>query len=664
MQLSDIKGIGEKSIAALNKAGFFSPADLLKFFPIRYVDFTALTDLTKVTEGDFVAILARAEKVSRPFRVRRGLTILKIGFIYDDKKVTIDFFNQEFMAKNISEGSYYYIAGRLKCFKSSFSISNPLIIPFNKGDVAVYPIYRNIKGVKAATIRSAIEKTIHNTKITSSLTEQIYQNYSLLDINSAVRSAHFPSTLAEAHRARYSLSVEELSVTLAMYSVIRKANTQKREKAYGNVDEKMAAAIKSLPFNLTESQNQTLQEIIGDLNHETYMNRLVQGDVGSGKTIVAMLAMYYVHLSGYSSAFMAPTELLAVQHYKTAIKFFEPLGVKCGLLTGSMTKKQRDTMLFNIENNLCDFVFGTHSLLNSEVKFTNLALSIIDEQQRFGVAQRGLLENKAEGGDVLILTATPIPRTLALAFYGELSQSKLNQKPAARGKIVTKNVPFRKEDDMWVYLKECAERGEQSYVVCPRIVSDDESVLTAAEDIFKKRKTQFPDGTIELIHGQIKDAKKNEIMTAFDKGDIKVLVSTTVIEVGIDVKNAVNMVIYDAERYGLSQLHQLRGRVGRGERDGYCFILSNNQDAAERLLYFGGTSDGFELAEYDFSTRGAGDFLGENQHGSGSFVINAEILKTVREIADMLLSDPISYKKLQNKITKDKQDFYENITLS
>ena len=395
-----------------------------------------------------------------------------------------------------------------------------------------------------------------------------------------------------------------------------------------------------MPFSLTEDQKTTIQQILDDLKNGS-CNRLVQGDVGCGKTVVAMCIMYFAYLNGYQSVFMAPTEVLAFQHYKTAINYLEDKGVKVAYLSGSIKKSEREKTLERIANGEVNVIVGTHALFSSDVAFKNLSLVITDEQQRFGVKQRSAIENKTIDADVVAMTATPIPRTLALTLYGELQVSTIKTLPQNKAQIKTRFIPEQKIDSMWNYIVDKANAGEQTYVVCPTIEEDEDSALSSVKEVYEKAKQLLGD-SVGVIHGQLKEETKNRIMNQFALGEIKVLVATTVIEVGIDVKNATTMVIYNADRFGLSSLHQLRGRVGRGDKESYCFVLTDNESESvkERIDYFCSCSNGFDLSEYDFEKRGGGDFLGTAQHGgSGEFEFNADTIRTAKSISDTLLSD-------------------------
>ena len=462
---------------------------------------------------------------------------------------------------------------------------------------------------------------LDNVKIEGQISNEFCQKNGLLPLNHCIRALHKPSNQGELFNAKNHAALQMLAFNLATFMLLKGQNSQIKRNRYDDNVSTLRKVINSLPYKLTEDQTQVVQNIINDLHSDRRMNRLIEGDVGCGKTIVAFAAMYYVALSGCQVALMAPTEILARQHYAKAIDFFGD--IKCELLCSSQSKERQNEALFNIENGNAQIVIGTHAIFQDNVMFKNLALTVVDEQHRFGVAQRGNLENKGFNTDSLVMSATPIPRTLALTMYGDLDISVIKTLPSGKAKIFTKFVPKSKEKEMFDYIYTRTLIGEKSYVVCPR-VEDEESI--SAVQMYKELKKQFG-SVVGLIHGQMNEADKNKAMTDFVNGKIMILVCTTVIEVGIDVADAINIVIFDAERYGLSQLHQLRGRVGRGKKDSYCFLISKNEKPCQRLEYFARTNSGFDLAEYDFKQRGAGDFWGQDSTVKEVFLAEFALMK-------------------------------------
>ncbi len=663
MLLSDIKGIKTKRLEILNNSGIYTPVDLISFFPKRYIDLNRLTDLKSARDGDDVLILARTEEEVKVSYIKKNMNIVKAKFVYDNLNVFITYFNQPYMAKNIVKGKYYYISGKLKR-KGGFTISNPNLYPFT-GDTTPIPVYTKIKGLPQNTLVSAIDTVLSSVRLNGYIPPLLAQKYELSDINSAYASVHHPKDMLDIVQAKRTVSVEYLNYIISVYALVREKTKTAKKRLYNADKSKFLSFIQNMPFELTDDQDKTVKQIISDLDTNG-CNRLVQGDVGCGKTAVAMCVIYYAYLSGYQSAFLAPTEVLAFQHYKTAIAYLEKYGVKVAFLSGSIKKSERVKILERITNGEADVIVGTHALFSDDVVFKDLALVITDEQQRFGVKQRSALENKTKDADVVSMTATPIPRTLALTLYGELSVSTIKTMPKNKATIKTRFIPKEKEESMWKYIADKATCGEQTYMVCPAIEEDEDSEILSVKELYKKACSVLGEN-VGVIHGQLKEETKNRIMKQFAEGSIKVLVATTVIEVGIDVKNATTMVVYNADRFGLSQLHQLRGRVGRGDKESYCFVLSDNESVStqERINYFCSCSDGFELSEYDFSKRGGGDFLGTAQHGgSGEFAFDANSIRTAKEIADVLLLDENYRAMIGSTVTDNRFEYFKDITLN
>ncbi len=661
MQLSDIKGIKEKRLELLTAAGILTPVDLISFFPKKYLDLTKLTPLSQATDGEEVVFLAKTDVQPRVNYIRKGMSLVKIPFTYDQKMVYVTYFNQPYTAKNVKVGRYYYVWGKFK--KQGNVIPNATLIPFT-GDTVPVPIYGKIKGVPSSVLVNAIDTVLRSVTLDGYIPADLRSEYGLDEINEAYLRAHHPLTIEQAAQASRSVSIEYLNYLISVYSLIRRKEQKQKPSPYV-VTEQWSAFVEGLPFSLTEDQKKALNEITSDMLGDG-CNRLLQGDVGCGKTIVAVCAMMLAAFSGKQSVLMAPTEVLAMQHYENVLRLLQNTAVRAVFLSGSTKKAERENILQQISRGEALLVIGTHAVFSQDVAFKDLAFIVTDEQQRFGVNQRSALENKALDADVLAMSATPIPRTLALTLYGELAVSTIRSMPKDKAKVATRLIPAEKEEAMWRYVAQKAEEGEQTYVVCPRIEDEDDDELVSAKALFKEKSGLLGD-KIALLHGQLKEATKTAVMREFAAGKTKVLVSTTVIEVGVDVKNATTMIIYNADRFGLSQLHQLRGRVGRGNIDSYCFVLSSNtsDSARQRLGYFASCADGFELAEYDFDQRGGGDFLGTDQHGKkGDFAINANNIATAKAIATQLLEEPDYCEKITKTITDNRFAYFSNITLN
>ncbi len=664
MEFSEIKGFGEKRIALLASVGINKPADLISYFPARYVDTKNLTNLANVNEGDRVVILATTTEKPKVSYIKKRLNIVKVKFTYDGKTVWCSWFNQPYMAKNIVEGRYYYITGKVKKNKTTYEISTPELFAFTGNEPPVISVYKPIGKVSSKLIAEAIKSALNRVKIGSLIPDEVSRKLALGDVNEAIRNIHFPSSSEALERAKRTIAIERLGYMLSAFSIIKSKTGNKRTLKYTENVDKLRSALKLLPFTLTPAQVKCIEGVLGKLHSPDKVNCLLEGDVGSGKTIVAFLLMYYATLSGYQTALMCPTEILAQQHYRKATEFFGQLGLSTVLLTGSVTGVRRNKILREIESGNAQVIVGTHACFSDEVNYLNLAFVVTDEQHRFGVAQRAKFESKAESADTMVMSATPIPRTLALTLYGDLDRFVIDAPPLRKAKITTSFVPTEKEENMWKYVSERAKMGEKTFIVAPRI-SDDEDEGVSAERIFEQRKKQFGD-KIALLHGKMKESEKNEIMQEFAFGKTSVLVATTVVEVGIDVPFATTMIIYDADRFGLSQLHQLRGRVGRGEINSYCFVLSSTTSphATDRIRYFVENSDGFALAEFDFKTRGAGDFLGYSQHGAGAFPSDIELINIAREVKEEILSTPSARNEVEKSLSQNKYDFFGKITLN
>lgn len=633
MRFEDIKGLGVKRIRKLYDAGLSSPSDLLTIFPSVYV--MPGTGISDFEEGS-VALFAQCETEPILKFVRKGLSILKATFFDGKDRFVCVWFNRPFVKKQLCVGKFYAITGSLKRTGSKAEVGVALFASADSTN-EILTIYRPYNGVPSKILKEAIIQVLQNVTVQGQIPAEFCEKFNVLPLNICIKTLHMPKNKQELIIAKDSAALQMLAFDIAVFLQIKGEKSQNKANKYAENYEKLRKVIKSLPFELTEDQARAVDTIIADLHSERRMNRLLEGDVGCGKTIVAFLAMYYAAMSGYQAALMAPTEILARQHYLKAVHFFGALGVRCELLCGSQSKERRAEALFNIESGNAQIVIGTHSIFQDTVKFKNLALTIADEQQRFGVEQRGSLENKGIFTDSLVMSATPIPRTLALTLYGDLDITQIKSLPQNKAKILTRYVPEYKQKDMFEYIYRRSFEGESSYVVCPRV--DDEEKMSVA-GVYADLHKRYGD-IVGMVHGQMNETDKNKIMEDFASGKIKILVCTTVIEVGIDVPAAVNMIILDAESYGLSQLHQLRGRVGRGGKESFCFVTSKGKQS-DRLDYFIRTDNGFELAEYDFKTRGAGDFLGKRQHGSDNIFadisVNEELLGRAKSMAQQLVS--------------------------
>lgn len=634
MELSEIKGIGAKRVKSLNESGIYTPSDLLLRFPDKYIFGDAHID-GNVKDGDEVSFLGTVTQEATRRFIRRGLSVVNCAFSDNDKTIRCSWFNQPFAARSLKTGDRVYVIGKVKKFKSSVQITNPVLLSPQPTDGEIIPVYRT--PIPTRTFAAAVKTALDNVRVNSFIPAELAERYGILPLQRAIREVHAPSSRQSLEVARRSVAIENMCYVITSYRLLKDDARDFMYCAGLDIVEKFMA---SLPFELTEDQLFAIDKIISSLRSDKLMNMLVQGEVGSGKTVVALMAMYFAAMSGHQSALMAPTEVLARQHYATMTKILEPLGLKTQLLCASMNKTQRETALFNIKYGVVSCVVGTQSLISDDIEYRDLRLVIVDEQQRFGVNQRARLESKGKKTDMLVMTATPIPRTLALSLYGELQQIDIRKMPKNRPTVHTAIVPAAKIHGMYKYISDRAALDERTFIICPRIDADDDA-LTGVEDIYNKIKTSSLSAVSGCVHGKMKDAERNAVMDDFKSGRIKILVSTTVVEVGIDVPEATTVVIYDAERFGLSQLHQIRGRVGRGTKESYCFLVSENgtPESDERLKKFCGMKDGFAVSELDFKLRGAGDFVGLRQHGNGSLEIDEDVINRSRALSDAVIAD-------------------------
>lgn len=658
-----IKGLSESRIAALNKAGILSLTDLLMRFPVRYFDRRVSVDWDNLQSGDSVAFEGFPCDKPSFVRIRRGLTLVKAKFDACGKQVWCSWFNQDYIFRSLVPGQTKLLVGRVKRFKNSIEVVAPQIYAVREQDIV--PIYKLPKGIPQNVVAEVCRTVLDKVGITSYIGKPTAEKFGIMPLPQALAAIHFPKSVIDAEAAKKSIALEQLAYTLCLYTLVKSENDNKRVIFYHDSDNlKLSQAISALPFKLTPGQTAALDEIISQLKSPERMNILLQGDVGSGKTVIAFLSAYYAALSGYQCAIMAPTDILAKQHYINAIDFFESKGMRVAFLSGGQSKAERETALFNIKNGAVDIVVGTHAIISKNIEFYNLALTIVDEQHRFGVCQRGSLENKSISTDNLIMSATPIPRTLAMSVYGELKQVTVGGRPQENYNIKTAVVPERKLEDMYLYIEKKAAAGEKTYIVCPRINSEDEISATGLHSELKKG--ALKNLNIGLLHGQMKEAQKTAVLNEFSTGSMSVLVSTTVIEVGIDVKDATTMVIFGGDRFGLSQLHQLRGRIGRDGRESYCFLVCGD-NPPDRMKYLCENSDGFALAEYDFASRGAGDFLGTRQHGDettfAGIKIDADMIRKAKQVSESMLSDKATAAALRVKAIES-GEFIKELTLS
>ena len=654
-----LKGVGEKRAELLKKLGIASVDALLSFFPRAYKDLTDITPIDEVLlEGTYCIKGKIATPVTEHY-IRKNMTLYKFSVRSDSEIVNVTLFNTKYLAARLREGNSYLFYGKISGGIYAKEMSSPEIYPDNYN--VILPIYRETKGMTSAALRSLIKTAIGVADFTEYLPESILKKYDLCDIGVAVRNIHFPTSRELLERAKRRLVFEELFL---MQCGMRYLSFLKVGKTDIKIENDYSAEFyDSLPFAPTSSQRRSVNEALNDMKSGAPMNRLLQGDVGSGKTLVAAALMYTAAKNGYQSLLMAPTQILAEQHYDTLCKFFESSGIRVALLTSATKAAAKRKIVEGVEKGEIDVIVGTHAVIFSDINSPKIGLVITDEQHRFGVRQRAALGGVGKNPHTLVMSATPIPRTLALTFYGDLSVSIINEYPAGRAEIESYAVGEDKRSRAYNYIKKHLDEGRQGYIVCP-LVEEGESGFVSASELYEELKNgEFADYRLGLLHGKMSAAAKEKVMRQFSGGEIDLLISTTVIEVGIDVPNAAIMVIENAERFGLSQLHQLRGRVGRGKFRGTCIFITKG-DAKEnaRLQVMCKTRDGFKISEEDLKLRGPGDFLGNRQHGLPEFKIadifaDTEVLELSRTAAEQLLREDRNLEKYPALTEKIEQLF-------
>ena len=619
-----LKGIGPSKAKQFENLNIFTLRDLICHFPRGYEDRTKLVPIEKLEVDTPACFRAMVMNTPRTNHIRKGLDITKVQVADHSGRLTLTFFNNRYVVDQLRYGKEYIFYGAVSGDFIGYNMTNPVFEAMDSAPVTtrrILPVYPLTAGLSNAAVLKAVQQALSLCDPPAEiLPESVRKQYGILPAERAYYAVHEPSTMAEAEMAKKRLIFEEFFVFSAGLSLMRAARAEKKAQPYTNLDLKPFLA--ALPFTLTGAQSRAVAEILEDLSSGAPMNRLVQGDVGSGKTMVAAAAAYCAANNGHQSALMAPTEILAEQHYESLRKLFAPLGIRVGLLTGSMTTKEKRLTRETIASGEIQLAVGTHALLSDATQFNDLGLVITDEQHRFGVAQRSKLSAKGSDPHLLVMSATPIPRTLALLMYGDLDVSIINELPPGREAVDTFLVGESYRPRINAFIRKQVAEGHQCFVVCPAVEESEElgikSATVWAETL---QQTVFPDLRIALLHGQMKGAEKEAAMASFARGEADVMVATTVIEVGVDVPNATLMVIEDADRFGLSQLHQLRGRVGRGKAKSYCILTSHNknQETLLRLKALCKTTDGFKIAEEDLKMRGPGDFFGSRQSGLPTF---------------------------------------------
>ena len=657
-----LKGVGEKRAGLLNKLGIFTIEQLFEYYPRDYRDFSHEMLVSDCESGENACIKATLISNVKEHMVRRGMTLYKCDFTDGKTVIHATLFNQKFLAKSLKIYEDYILFGKIEKRLSFAEMNSPQILPA-KDNAGIHPIYRATEKLSSAAIEKLVRTALEqHGEFAETLPQEIRQKYDLIDLTAAMRNIHFPNSFELLAAARKRLIFEEL-LTLQL-GLLKLKSKKRRESHIRIINDFTQEFLHLLPFSPTGAQLRAVKDCVADMQGKYPMNRLLQGDVGSGKTAVAAGVIYTAVKNGFQCALMAPTEILANQHYVTLSNLLGSAGIKTELLTGSTPAAEKRRIKAALACGEAQLAIGTHALIQKDVDFKNLGLVITDEQHRFGVNQRASLAEKGSEVHTLVMSATPIPRTLALMIYGDLDISILDELPPGRQKIRTDVVDSRYHKRLYEFVKKQIAAGQQAYIVCPLVEAGESDLLPAEEYAEQLANGAFKGINLGVLHGKMNSKSKERVMAGFVSGHIKILVATTVVEVGVDVPNASVMIIENAERFGLSQLHQLRGRVGRGKVQSYCVLVSDSESetARERLQIMKKYSDGFKIADEDLKQRGPGDFFGNRQHGLPELKIadmlsNTEILAECRRCADDILKEDFrldlpKYAPLAEKITQ------------
>lgn len=679
MDIKSLKGVGPKLSENLKSLGILSVRDAIYYFPRAYEDRNNLKAVSNMVDGEYVSFEGIVELIFPARKTFGRKSVNRVLFRNDTGNVVGVWFNQPYIRNNFSVGEKLFLYGKVSKKSGETQIIEPQYEKnIDDRTFSINPVYPLSKAVTQKILRKIIKQSLEvtDTEVPEVMPESFLKIYKLCGIKTALENIHFPYSNDMLQISHRRIKFEELLILQLCLYKAKMDFVKSRVSEPININDSIGKIKGMLSFELTNAQTRTIREMLGDMKKNTPMNRLIQGDVGSGKTIVAVIGLINCAVNGFQAAMMAPTEILAEQHYKTIKGFTDKFGLKIALVKGSIPAKEKKSILQKILSGDVDIVIGTHALIQEGVEFRNLALVVTDEQHRFGVRQRAELINKGNNPHVLVMTATPIPRTLALFIYSDMDISIIDELPPGRKKIDTYFIDQSQKSRIYNFIKKEIEMGRQAYVVCPLIDESEKMDMESAIQTREELKAEyFSDNNVGLLHGKMSAREKDEVMNSFVRGEIDVLVSTTVIEVGVNVPNATVMVIENADRFGLAQLHQLRGRVGRGEHKSYCVLISGvkSRESMERMKIMTKTNDGFVIAEKDMQLRGTGEFFGIRQHGlpelkMANIIQDIELVKETRDIARELIEtgkiNSPEYSKLQSEVEKFFAEKIDNVTFN
>ena len=662
MDLIKLKGVGAKTLEKLAKLGITDERSLLDFLPKSYWDMTKEGDLSSAEHGEYILLKGKLTKLTKVARVRAGLNFFRAELYAQNATVRLVWFNAPYLRANLSEGESYTVWGKISKKDGRTELVNPGFEP-EDGDrlSGIVPIYATRGLIQQSVMRKITADAVEKCSVLPLL-----ESDDLMPLADAYRYAHVPIDKRTAYVARRRLALEELTARLCAYRIAKSGSEGRKTRVYKGGFQDMDDIVSSLPYTLSESQRKAVMDIMDDLKSRKRMNRMLLGDVGCGKTVVALITMAYAVRTGYQTAMMAPTEILARQHYDNAVKLLSPFGIRCAYLAGSLSAAEKKSIYNDIKRGDVDVVIGTHAVISDKVEFSDLGYIVRDELHKFGVRQKSHLENKALSVDVAIMSATPIPRVLALGEYGDIDVSAIESRKTMDEYPKTYVVPAEKEKAMLGFVRERCLKGEQAYIVCPLVEDSEGLEVSSAKSVYADLKDGiFSDLSVGLVYGGMKDEAKEKVMKAFYGGEYNVLVATSVVEVGIDSKDATVICVMNADRFGLASLHQLRGRVGRRSgQTSYCFLHTLKPDECGRLKILADNFDGFAIAEEDARLRDYGDFLGFRQSGgSGGVLIDKSLLARSRRCLDKLF-EPENREKLDHPRIKEFLNKAKNISMT